>query len=58
VNDNPLKTKWQSETTLIATLPTNAIGKNAQPAEMQVDVRVIDENKEELARSETVGFRQ
>jgi hypothetical protein len=56
VNDKPLKTKWQSETTLIATLPENAIGKNGQPAEMQVEVRVIDENKDVLGRSETVPF--
>ncbi|MCC2684796.1 MAG: sulfatase, partial [Paenibacillaceae bacterium] len=58
VNDMPLKTKWQSETTLIAALPSNLIVKKGQSAEMQVEVRVIDENKDELGRSEMVSFQQ
>jgi hypothetical protein len=56
VNDLPLKTKWQSESTLIATLPAPLLGKNGRQPQWQVEVRVIDENKDELGRSETVKF--
>jgi hypothetical protein len=50
-----LETVWNSESSLTAKLPVKPAGQRAAAGELQVEVRVIDSNGDELGRSNSMA---
>ncbi|CAG7618418.1 hypothetical protein PAESOLCIP111_02113 [Paenibacillus solanacearum] len=51
VNGKPLETQWQSESTLVVSLPKESISK---PGSLDIQVKVLDSNQTVLGQSQVV----